>query len=454
LNLILRADSWFPEEPMKIYIETLGCARNQVDGEMMAGQLKIAGFTLADDPGQAEIIIINTCGFIEEAINESIDTILYLAEFKHKGSCRMLVVAGCLTQRFGEKMPFDLPEVDLFLGTGALDQVPELIKKDLTGGFCFLPDPDRLDFRDYAATRHTDRKSPFAYLKIAEGCDKHCTYCIIPTLRGRQKSRPMEEIVEEAKRLIQNHKKEIVLVAQETTFYGKDLGGSSNIGRLLESLSSLSEGIWIRLLYGHPESMDERLIRTIASHENICPYFDIPIQHASNGILKKMGRNYTREDLCRTVELIRKHIPHAVLRTTVITGFPGETRKDFNALISFIREMRFDHLGAFVYSDFDDLPSHRLKGFVPPRTANQRHHEIMACQKEISTQINRKYQGQEITVLIEDAPEPGLFLGRSIFQAPEVDGITYVRSPELDRGAFVKVRITDTLEYDLMGETA
>jgi ribosomal protein S12 methylthiotransferase len=439
---------------MKIYIETLGCARNQVDGEMMAGQLKIAGFGLAEEPEQAEIIIINTCGFIEEAINESIDTILYLAEFKHKGSCRLLVVAGCLTQRFGEKILPDLPEVDLFLGTGALGQVPELIQKDLPKGTCLLPDPYALNFRDFTGMRSMDAKSPFAYLKIAEGCDKHCTYCIIPVLRGKQKSRPMAEIVEEAKNLIQNHKKEIVLVAQETTFYGRDLKDSSNIAGLLEKISALSQDIWIRLLYGHPETMDENLIQTMASHGNICPYFDIPIQHASDGILKSMGRNYQRKDLYKLVERIRKHLPEAVLRTTVITGFPGETRKDFNTLLAFIREIQFDHLGAFVYSDFDDLPSHLLKRFVPERTGKRRHDEIMACQREISTRINRKYQDRELRVLIEESPEPGLFIGRTVFQAPEVDGITYVRSPDLDRGAFAKVRITDTLEYDLIGEPA
>ncbi|MBA3027676.1 MAG: 30S ribosomal protein S12 methylthiotransferase RimO [Desulfobacteraceae bacterium] len=439
---------------MKIYIETLGCARNQVDGEMMAGQFARAGFTHAEEPEEAEIIVINTCGFIEEAINESIDTILYLAEFKQKGVCRLLVVAGCLTQRFGEKITADLTEVDLFLGTGALDQVPELIKKALPKGTCFLPDPYGRHFQDNSEIRRTDAQSPFAYLKIAEGCDKHCTYCIIPALRGKQKSRPMADIVKEAQSLIQNHKKEIILVAQETTFYGRDLEGSSNIADLLDKISILSQDIWIRLLYGHPESVDENLIRTMASHENICPYFDIPIQHASDGILKRMGRNYKIKDLYRLVERIRKHLPEAVLRTTVITGFPGETRKDFNALMSFIREIQFDHLGAFVYSDFDDLPSHRLKGFVSERTAKRRQDEIMACQRDISTLINRKYQDRELAVLIEESPEPGLYMGRTVFQAPEVDGITYVRSRELDRGAFTKVRITDTLEYDLIGEPA
>jgi ribosomal protein S12 methylthiotransferase len=439
---------------MNIYMETLGCARNQVDGEMMAGLLKKAGFTLAGEPEEAEIIIINTCGFIEEAINESIDTILYLAEFKQKGVCRLLVVAGCLTQRFGEKIRPDLPEVDLFIGTGALDQVPDLIQKALPKGTCLLPDPCGINFRDYAGTRQTDDKSPFAYLKIAEGCDKHCTYCIIPALRGRQKSRPMEDIVEEAKTLIQNQKKELVLVAQETTFYGRDLQDGSNIAGLLERISALSEGIWIRLLYGHPETMDEALIRTMASHDNICSYFDIPVQHASDAILKKMGRRYQQKDLFRLVDSIRKHIPEAVIRTTVITGFPGETRKDFNTLMSFVREVQFDHLGAFVYSDFDDLPSHRLPGFVTPRTARRRHDELMACQREISTRINQKYQDRVLPVLIEESPEPGLYTGRTVFQAPEVDGITYVRAPDLDRGAFARVRITDTLEYDLMGETA
>jgi ribosomal protein S12 methylthiotransferase len=439
---------------MNIYIETLGCARNQVDGEMMAGQFKKAGFTLVEEPEPAEVIIINTCGFIEEAINESIDTILYLAEFKQTGACRLLVVAGCLTQRFGEKLTPDLPEVDLFIGTGALDQVPVLIQKALPKGTCFLPDPRGIHFKDYGRTRFTDNNSPFAYLKIAEGCDKHCTYCIIPALRGRQKSRPMADIIEEARMLIDNNKKEIVLVAQETTFYGRDLQDGSNISRLLEGISALSQDIWIRLLYGHPESMDETLIRTLASHNNLCAYFDIPIQHASDPILKKMGRGYQQKDLYRLVDSIRKHVPEAVIRTTVITGFPGETRKDFNALMAFVRDVQFDHLGAFVYSDFEDLPSHHLPGFVKPGTARRRHDELMACQREISTRIHQKYQDRELTVLIEESPEPGLYVGRTIFQAPEVDGITYVRAPDLDRGTFAGVRIIDTLEYDFIGEPA
>ena len=437
---------------MKIYLETLGCARNQVDSEMMAGLLKKAGFDRVEEPERAEVILVNTCGFIEDAVNESIDTILYLAGFKETGVCRRLVVAGCLVQRFGEKIRSGLPEVDLFFGTGALDRVVEWIKEEPPVAGCILPDPDTLNFTDFENTRSLDDKVPFAYLKIAEGCDKHCTYCIIPKLRGKQKSRPVEEITAEARMLIDSGKREIVLVAQETTFYGKDLDNGTDITTLLDSIGRLSENVWIRLMYGHPESIDEKLIRTIASHQNICPYFDIPIQHAADSVLKKMGRHYTRKDLYRIIDSIRSHIPRAVIRTTVITGFPGETANDFKALLSFIEEVQFDHLGAFVYSDFEDLPSHRLKNAVSGRTAKGRHDRIMALQREISTRIHQKYLGQELTVLIEETPEPELMIGRTWFQAPEVDGITYVRSPKLDIGTFAKVRITDTLEYDLFGE--
>ena len=438
---------------MKIYVETLGCARNQVDSEMIMGQLKQSGFNLVYEPDQAEIILVNTCGFIEEAINESIDTVLYFAKLKDSGSCKYLIVAGCLPERFGQQMVPDLPEVDLFLGTGALAQIPAHIKNIASTGKCLFPDPNGLNFIDYATTRAFDQKTPYAYLKIADGCDKHCTYCIIPKLRGKQKSRPLQDIVEEAEMLIRHNVKELVLVAQETSFYGKDIKTGS-LTDLMKRISDLSDDIWIRLMYGHPESIDENFIKTIADHKNICPYFDIPIQHASDAVLKKMGRKYTQKDLYRLFDNIRTVLPEATLRTTVITGFPGETPKDFKTLLKFIKDIQFDHLGAFTYSDFEDLPSHHLTGHISPKTAKKRYNEIMAYQKDISTVRHQRYLDKVLTVLIEETPESKLMIGRTIFQAPEVDGITYVKSPKLDIGTFAKVKITDTLEYDLIGEMA
>ncbi|MBW1835413.1 MAG: 30S ribosomal protein S12 methylthiotransferase RimO [Deltaproteobacteria bacterium] len=436
---------------MNLYVESLGCARNLVDSELIIGQLKNNGFTILDEPHNAEIIIINTCSFIENAINESIDTILHLAKYKQTGSCRYMIVAGCLPERFREKIVSALPEVDLFLGTGALDQVTRIVDNGFDIKGCMLPDPDRMSFMGYTTGRALSG-SPMAYLKIAEGCDKHCTYCIIPKLRGKHKSRPIINIVDEARMLISNGIKEIVLVAQETTFYGKDLTPPADISGLLERISGLSDNIWIRVLYGHPESLNNKLIKTIATHENICSYFDIPIQHASNSILKRMGRNYVSDDLYRCLDQIRSYIPHAALRTTVIIGFPGESDQDFETLLTFIQKVRFNHLGAFIYSDFEDLASHNLSDPVSATTAKYRYDEIMSCQQGISLEANRAYIGKELKVLVEDAPETGMLTGRTDFQAPEVDGMTYIQSDELSPGSFVNVNIIDALEYDLIGK--
>ena len=436
-----------------LYFESLGCARNLVDSEVMIGQLmEKAGALMVDDPETAEIIIINTCSFIEDAIDESIDTILHLAQFKKTGKCRKLIVAGCLPERFGEDIAQSLPEVDHFLGTGALDQVVRIVQDTQNVKKCSLPSPDLFTLSGYKTRYRIEPHKPYAYLKIAEGCDKHCTYCIIPKLRGRQKSRRVRDIIDEASMLIEKGTKELVLVAQESSFYGKDLTPLGDITGLLERLSRLSEDIWIRMLYGHPESLDEKLIKTIATHQNICSYFDMPIQHASNPVLKNMGRHYTREDLFHRIEKIRSHIPDAVLRTTVIVGFPGESDEDFHTLKSFVERVRFDHLGTFLYSDAEDLKSHRLKHHVPKTVAQKRYDTIMAIQRDISAEKNIDYVGKTLTVLVENMPEDNVFIGRTVFQAPEVDGITYIKCNTAPVGDFMDVMITDALEYDLVGE--
>jgi ribosomal protein S12 methylthiotransferase len=296
-----------------------------------------------------------------------------------------------------------------------------------------------------------------AYLKIAEGCSRHCTYCIIPKLRGKQKSRLSENIVEEARLLILSGVKELVIVAQDTTGYGKDLNPDVNLGRLLETISDISPDVRIRLFYGHPESIDDSVIKIIAERKNICSYFDIPIQHASSSVLKKMGRHYTRKDLYRLFENIRSYDPDAALRTTAIVGFPGETDKDFEILLSFIEDVRFTHLGVFTYSDAEDLPSHKFSHKVSKRAAKKRYDRLMSRQSEISLENNRKNIGKILRVLVEESPQPDLFTGRSWFQGPEVDGITYIRnrqgiSSPLQIGSFSDIIITDALEYDLIGE--
>ncbi|MGD9382713.1 MAG: 30S ribosomal protein S12 methylthiotransferase RimO [Desulfobacterales bacterium] len=436
---------------MKLHLVSLGCAKNLVDSEVMLGRLMKAGWTNTRDPKEADIIIVNTCSFIESAINESIDTILALAKYKHNGFCHRLIVAGCLPERFREEIITAIPEVDLFMGTGAFDKIVEAVDGSLNAVSCFLPDPNLTGVQQEQVPR-INSSSHMAYLKIAEGCSRHCTYCIIPKLRGKQKSRPLEDIITEARYLISSGVKELVLVAQDTTSYGMDLCPSVPLSRLLENLSEISESIWIRLLYGHPESIEDSVIKTISDYPNICSYFDIPIQHSSDGVLKKMGRNYTSESLRRLFDKIRSSVSDAALRTTAIVGFPGETDKDFEDLLSFVNDICFDHLGVFIYSDFRDLISHNLPYHIPKGVAKDRHDTLMSCQLKISLDNNQKHIGRIYDVLVENTTEENLFNGRTFFQAPDVDGITYIHSEQLEIGSFVGVRVAEALEYDLTGE--
>jgi ribosomal protein S12 methylthiotransferase len=449
---------------MNLYFESLGCARNQVDSEIMMGRLKKAGWNLTDDPAAAETIVVNTCSFIEDAVQESIDVILELAGYKKEGICNRLVVAGCLPERYREEILQSLPEVDVFLGTGAFDQIVKAAAEAQFSHQCLLPDPDLISDREKDSPR--DLILPhLAYLKVAEGCSKTCTYCIIPKLRGRQKSRPPGDIISEARGLLEAGVKELVLVAQDTTAYGKDLTPAANLSRLVDDLAVIGAddqwGIakpWFRVLYGHPESIEDSFIDTVASHPNLCPYFDIPIQHVSPGILNRMGRRYNRDELYRLFDRIRAQVPAAVLRTTIIVGFPGESNKDFDQLLKFIEDVKFDHLGVFVYSDSDDLASHRLSDHIPGAVATGRYHQLMSAQSEISSGNNQKYIGKTLKVLVEEFLENQLFAGRTNFQAPEVDGISYINTEQspfkLKIGSFTDMRVTDAMEYDLMGVAA
>ena len=446
---------------MNLYLESLGCARNQVDSEIMIGRLKKAGWTLTDDPAEAETIVVNTCSFIEDAAQESIDVILELAEFKKEGMCKRLVVSGCLPERYREDILKSLPEVDVFLGTGAFDQIVKAAQEPRFSNQCLLPDPDLIV--------HQEKRSPLdltlpylAYLKIAEGCSKSCTYCIIPKLRGKQKSREPKDIVSEARKLIKNGVRELVLVAQDTTAYGKDLAKPVDLSQLMKTLATITvddqDSIqpWFRVLYGHPESIDESFIKTVASHSNVCSYFDIPIQHVNSGILKHMGRQYTQDDLYRLFDRIRTLVPDAVLRTTIIVGFPGETDSDFDQLLRFAEDVQFDNLGVFIYSDSDDLASHHLTDHVPMDVATDRYHQLMSVQSGISAENNQKYIGKSVQVLVEEFLENELFAGRTNFQAPEVDGTSYINAAQsnldLKIGCFADMRVTDAMEYDLMGK--
>ncbi len=438
--------------PKTIYVETLGCARNQVDSEMIMGQFKLAGWTITDNPHQAETILINTCSFIEDAINQSIDTILELAQFKQKGVCRRLIVAGCLPERFREAIVKTIPEADCFVGTGAFNKILAIAQGSIKTDGCLLPKPELASVKADPSERLFS-STPSAYLKIAEGCNRHCSYCIIPQLRGAQKSRPINDIVSEMRMLIKKGVKEINLVAQDTTNYGADLNPPANLSTLLGVLAPVATGNRMRILYGHPGSIDLSIIQTVAAHPNICSYFDIPIQHASSSVLKRMGRHYDTETLYHLFADIRAHIPDAALRTTIIVGFPGETDDEFEELLTFIKMIRFDHLGVFIYSDADDLPSHHLSDHIPAKLARSRHDHLMSAQMTISENNNAKYIDQVCSVLVETNPEDNLFIGRTAFQAPEVDGITYIHSTNLEIGSFADVKITDALEYDLVGET-
>ena len=443
---------------MKIYLESLGCSRNQIDSETMLGRLTAQGHEISHDPALAEAIIVNTCGFISTASEEAVDTILELADHKKTGKCRRLIVTGCLAQRFKEDtLASSLPEVDAFLGTGAVDAIVQAVEGEGEKILTLFPDIQDRDFQGFPLPRQLTLDYS-AFVKVSEGCDRKCTYCIIPELRGLQRSRSVEDIVAEAEHLFSRGVKELILVGENTTDYGSDLGWDTELSDILTRISHKArevcrdETVWIRLLYTHPSSLSEKIIKTMARLDNVCSYYDVPVQHASSPVLKKMGRHYTEEDLYSLFALIRRLDPKAALRTTLITGFPGETEADFQVLHRFIKRIAFDHVGVFTYSDSEDLGSHRLKNHVSKELATQRYDVLMAEQVKISETINEKHFGKTCSVLVEENPDEGIYLGRTRFQAPDVDGITFIYGTGLEIGTFVDVTITETHEYDLAGE--
>jgi len=440
-----------------IFLETLGCSRNQVDSEIMLGKLAAKGHTLTRDPAEAGVIIVNTCGFISTASDEAVDVLLEMAEYKKTGVCKRLIATGCLAQRYKDDpdLTATLPEVDAFLGTAACDCILDAVVSREVKALTLFPDPNQRAFQDMSETREL-LSSHFAYVKVSEGCNRRCTYCIIPKLRGAQRSRSLADIIRESESLVDRGIKEIILTAENTTDYGRDLKDGSGFDQVLAGLARALEnkGAWVRFLYTHPETLTEQVIRTVKDHGAIASYYDVPIQHASSRLLKKMGRPYTLEDLYALFETIKWIDPAASLRTTLIVGFPGETEEDFRILMKFIQDIRFDHLGVFTYSDSEDLNSHGLKDHVPPEIAEIRHDRIMEAQAKISLAINQGRVGKIVEVLVEENPEPGVYLGRTRFQAPEVDGVTFIYADGLETGTFVKVRITDAFEYDIAGEPA
>lgn len=437
---------------MKILFISLGCDKNLADSEEMLGLLTAGGHEITDDETQADAIVINTCCFIKDAKEESVETILEMAEYKKIGSCHALIVTGCMAQRYQKEIIEEVPEVDAVLGTTSYGDIVKALEEAVAGNhFEEFRDIDYLP--DTGSKRVLTTGGHFGYLKIAEGCDKHCTYCIIPKLRGKFRSVPMERLIAQAEDMAEQGVKELILVAQETTVYGKDLYGKKSLHILLKKLCEIRGIRWIRILYCYPEEIYDELIETIRDEKKICHYLDIPIQHASDRILKRMGRRTSKQELIDIVGKLRREIPDIILRTTLITGFPGETEEDHEELKEFVDEMEFDRLGVFTYSPEENTPAAEMADQVPEEVKEERRDELMELQQEISYDRGQDRIGQELLVMIEGkVADESAYIGRTYGDAPKVDGYIFVQTGELlMTGDFAKVRVTGALEYDLIG---
>ena len=450
---------------MKVGFVSLGCSKNLIDTEIVIGQFKKNKYEIENNPEKAEIIVINTCGFITSAKEEAINTILEMAEYKKK-NCKYLIVIGCLVQRYYEELIEELPEVDLFIKIDEYDnlwrKINKLIKEDTIEISTThtskkitemkpLPMPTQKDFLQRIITTGEN----YAYLKIGEGCSNRCTYCAIPYIRGPFVSRPQEEIIEEAKMLAKKGIKELIIIAQDTTKYGVDIYGESKLAELLQKISKIPEIKWIRFLYTYPEGITEELIQTVKNNEKICKYFDIPIQHISNTVLKRMNRRTSKQQIEKLIEKLRTEIPNVTLRTSLIVGFPGETIQDFEELQKFVEKAKFDKLGVFMYSKEDGTPAAKLLGQIHSNTKKSRYNKIMQEQQKISNENLKRKIGQEIEVIVENIlPEEQLLIGRTKQDVPDIDGVIYIKGKIKKSliGKFVNVKIIDVKEYDLIGE--
>ena len=438
---------------MKILFISLGCDKNLVDTEMMLGKLLDRGYEFTDDESQADIIVVNTCCFIGDAKEESINVLLEMAELRKSGQIKALVAAGCLAQRYKEEIQQEIPEVDVIIGTTAIESIVEALDEVFAG-------ESHNHYADLNAkpltgvNRVVTTGGHFAYLKIAEGCDKHCTYCIIPKVRGNFRSVPMESLVEEAKQLADKGVKELILVAQETTLYGKDLYGEKSLHKLLHELAKIPGIYWIRILYCYPEEITDELIAAIKSEPKVVKYLDIPIQHGADSVLKRMGRRTNQKQLRDMIEKLRREIPEICLRTTLIAGFPGETQEDYEELYNFVDEMEFDRLGVFTYSQEEDTPAAMMEGQIPEEVKVLRQQELMELQQEIAFEKAENMVGSILTVMIEGkVAEDDVYVARTYRDAPNVDGYLFLNTTaNLMTGDLVKVLVTDSNEYDLVGE--
>ncbi len=438
---------------MKVLFISLGCDKNLVDSEYMLGKLAENQFTITDDEAEADVIVVNTCCFIGDALEESINTILEMAAFRTEGSCMALIVCGCLAERYRDEIFKEIPEVDAVLGTNSTEHIIDAVNSILAGNKYQLFEPiDTLESHD--AARCVSTGGHYAYLKIAEGCGKHCTYCVIPSIRGPYRSVPMEDLIREAGDLSAGGVKELILVAQETTLYGADLYGKKSLDVLLRKLNDIDGLRWIRLLYCYPEEITPELIEAVRDCEKVCHYIDMPIQHCSTQVLKRMGRRTDKESIIRMITDLRRAVPDIALRTTVICGFPGETQEQHEELLDFIDEMEFDRLGAFAYSQEEGTPAADYPDQIDEETKELWQSEVMELQREVILDKNDEMTGQKLTVMIEGkVVDEDVYIGRSFRDAPDVDGYVFVETGKpLMSGDFVNVRITGADEYDLIGE--
>ena len=440
---------------MKLLFISLGCDKNLVDSEVMLGELSKKGYSFTEDETEADVIVVNTCCFINDAKEESVNTILEMAEYKNSGNCKALIVTGCLAERYRQEIIDEIPEVDAVLGTTSFDHICEAVEEALGGNHLTKFD-DLQKLVKTETNRILTTGGHYAHLKIAEGCDKHCTYCIIPKIRGTFRSVPMEQLVEEAKVLVSQGVKELILVAQETTLYGVDLYGEKSLHKLLKELCKIPGLYWIRIQYCYPEEIYEELIQTIATEPKICHYLDLPIQHCNDAILKKMGRRTNKQQLIDKIEQLRAAIPDIALRTTLIAGFPGETPEAHEEMMQFVNDMEFDRLGCFAYSAEEDTPAAGFADQVAQELKEEWRDEIMELQSEVCADLAEDMIGTELYVMVEGkvADEPA-YIGRTYKDAPGVDGYIFIQTGEaLMSGDFVKVRVTGAIDYDLIGEIA
>lgn len=444
---------------MDICFISLGCDKNLVDSEMMVTSLRQSGYNIVYNADEADIIVVNTCCFIGDAKEESINTLLEMAAYKEEGKCRLLVAAGCLAQRYHEEIKKELPEVDIIIGTTAYEELAETIKaalnKTASSSEVVI---EKLKSINYLPEPYTDREAMngggYSYLKIAEGCNKCCTYCIIPKVRGSYRSIPVENLVKQAENLVANGIKEIILVAQETTLYGEDIYGQKSLPELLRKLSGIDGLEWIRILYCYPEEITDSLIEAVKELPKVCHYLDIPVQHGSDSVLKRMGRRTDSAQLISIIEKLRRNIPDIVLRTTIITGFPGETEEEFQELKEFVQKIKFDRLGVFTYSQEEDTPAAEMQGQVPEETKEARRNEIMEIQQQVGFEKNKLLAGKEMDVIVDGyLPEDSVYICRTYMDAPDVDGYVFVETDwQLMSGDFIKVKITGSDGYDLAGD--